>query len=137
MGDFRTADGGDSESPGTSQRIPADGGQSELVNRRLWILRLSLGVAEGLFPARRKATSCFGGGLAIVLLVTPFLLYGVFRWASSDEGIERGLSRERFRAEQELRGLRRSSWSDLDSNGAPKKSDSSDLGRLPADTFTR
>ena len=79
----------------------------------------------------------FWWGLAIVLLVTPFLLYGLFRWASSDEGIERELSRERFRAEQELRGLRRSSWSDIDSNGAPKKSDSSDLGRLPADTFTR
>ena len=79
----------------------------------------------------------FWWGLAIVLLVTPFLLYGVFRWASSDEGIERELSKERFRAEQELRGLQRSSGSDLDSNGAPKKSDSSDLGRLPADTFTR
>src|SRR5216684_5785105 len=32
MGDFRTADGSVSESPGTSQRLPADGGQSELVN---------------------------------------------------------------------------------------------------------
>jgi hypothetical protein len=75
--------------------------------------------------------------LATVVLVTPFLLYGLLRWASSDEGIERELSKERFRAEQELRGLQRSSGSDLDSNGAPKKSDFSDLGRLPADTFTR
>src|SRR5258706_15028168 len=70
----------------------------------------------------------FWWGLATVVLVTPFLLYGLFRWASSDEGIERELSKERFRAEQESRCLRRSSWSDLDSNGAPKKSDSSDHG---------
>lgn len=75
--------------------------------------------------------------LAIVVLVVPFLLYGLFRWASSDDGVERDLSKERFRAEQELRGLRRSGGSDLDSHGAPKKSDSSDTGRLPADTFTR
>jgi hypothetical protein len=77
------------------------------------------------------------GGLALLVLVTPFLLYGLFPWASSDEGIERELSKERFRAGQELRGLQRSSGSDLDSNGAPKKSDSSDHRRLPADTFTR
>lgn len=59
----------------------------------------------------------FWWGLAIVVLVTPFLLYGLFRWASSDEGVEREVSKERFRAEQELKGLRRSGESDL----APKK----------------
>jgi hypothetical protein len=79
----------------------------------------------------------FWWGLAIVVLVTPFLLYGLFRWASSDEGVERELSKERFRAEQESRGLRRSAGSDLASDGAPKKSDPSDLRRLSADTFTR
>ncbi len=78
----------------------------------------------------------FWWGMAIVVLVTPFLLYGLFRWASSDEGIERELSKERFRAEQELRSLRRSGGSDL-ASPAPKKSDSSDLSSLPADTFTR
>ena len=79
----------------------------------------------------------FWWGLALVVLVTLFLLYGLFRWASSDEGVERELSRERFRAEQELRGLRRSNGGDLDSHGPQKKSDSSDDHRLPADSFTR
>lgn len=79
----------------------------------------------------------FWWGLAIVVLVTPFLLYGLFRWASSDEGVEREISKERFRAEQELRGLRRSGGDDLASHTATKKSDSSDVGGLPADTFTR
>jgi hypothetical protein len=79
----------------------------------------------------------FWWGLAIVVLVAPFLLYGLFRWASSDEGVEREVSRERFRAEQELRGLRRSGGSDLDAQGAAKKSDSSDVHGLPADNFTR
>jgi hypothetical protein len=79
----------------------------------------------------------FWWALALVVFVTPFLLYGLFRWASSDEGVERELSNERFRAEQELRGLRRSGGSDLDPSGAPKGSDSSEIRKLPADTFTR
>jgi hypothetical protein len=79
----------------------------------------------------------FWWGLAIVVLVAPFLLYGLFRLASSDEGVERDLSKDRFRAEQELRGLRRSGESDLDAQGEAKKSDSSDVHGLPADNFTR
>ena len=75
--------------------------------------------------------------LAIVVLVAPLFLYGLFRWASSDEGVERALSRKRFRAEQELRGLRRSGGNDLDSHGGPKEPDSSDHRGLPANTFTR
>jgi hypothetical protein len=79
----------------------------------------------------------FWWALAIFVLVTPFLLYGLFRWASADEGIDRELSKERFRAEQELRGLRRSGGSDLVSRPAPTESDSSDVRELPADTFSR
>jgi len=75
--------------------------------------------------------------LAIVVLVAPLFLYGLFRWASSDEGVERALSSERFRAEQELRGMRRSGGNDLDSPSGPKNSDSSDHRGLPANTFTR
>ena len=79
----------------------------------------------------------FWWSLVLFVLVTPFLLYGLFRWASSDEDIDRELSKERFRAEQELRGLRRSGESDLTSHAPPTKSDSSDVCRLPADTFIR
>jgi len=59
----------------------------------------------------------------------------LFRWASSDEGIDRELAKERFRAEQELRGLRRSGASDLASR--PTEFDSSDVRKLPADTISR
>jgi hypothetical protein len=55
----------------------------------------------------------FWWGLGIFVLVAPFLLYALFRWASSDPGVDRELAKERFRAEQELRGLRRSGGSDL------------------------
>ena len=55
----------------------------------------------------------FWWGLVLVVLATPFLLYGLLRWASSDEGIDRELSKERFRTEQELSGLRRSGGGDL------------------------
>jgi len=55
----------------------------------------------------------FWWGLVLVVLATPFLLYGLLRWASSDEGVDREISKERFRAEQELRGLRRSGGGDL------------------------
>ena len=55
----------------------------------------------------------FWWSLVLVVLATPFLVYGLLRWASSHEGIDRELSKERFRAEQELRGLRRSGRGDL------------------------
>jgi hypothetical protein len=35
-------------------------------------------------------------------------LYGLFRWASADAGIDDERAKERFRAEQDWRGLRRS-----------------------------
>ena len=79
----------------------------------------------------------FWWGLAIAVIVIPLLLYGLFRWASSDEGVEREFLRERFRAEQELRGLRRSGESDLSSHATRKKPGSSGVSNLPADTFTR
>ncbi len=63
----------------------------------------------------------FWWGLGIAVLVAPFLLYGLFRWASSDEGIDRELAKERFQAEQELRSLRRSGGSDLVSSPRTNK----------------
>lgn len=36
-------------------------------------------------------------------------LYGLFRWAAADPGIETERAKERFRAEQDWRGLHRSS----------------------------
>ena len=38
----------------------------------------------------------------------PFLLYGLFRWASADAGIDAEIAKERYRAEQDWRGLYRS-----------------------------
>ena len=38
----------------------------------------------------------------------PFLLYGLFRWASADPGIDAETAKERYRAEQDWRGLHRS-----------------------------
>jgi hypothetical protein len=46
--------------------------------------------------------------LAAVLLVVPLLLFGLFYWASGDPGIDREIAKDRFRAEQEYRWLRRS-----------------------------
>ena len=45
--------------------------------------------------------------MAIVVAI-PFLLIGLYYWVSKDPGVEREISKERFRAEQELRWLRRS-----------------------------
>jgi hypothetical protein len=42
-------------------------------------------------------------GAAIVIL-----LYGLFRWASTDPEVDREIAKERFRAEQDWRGLHRS-----------------------------
>jgi len=35
-------------------------------------------------------------------------LYGLFRWASADTGVDAEIARERFQAEQDRRALRRS-----------------------------
>jgi hypothetical protein len=50
----------------------------------------------------------FWWALAAFAIAIPFLLFGLFRWASADPGIDRQLSSERFRAAQESRWLRRS-----------------------------
>jgi hypothetical protein len=50
----------------------------------------------------------------------PFLLYALFRWASADPGIDAEITKERFRAEQDWRGLHRSG---SDSNAAKKVKD--------------
>ncbi len=51
----------------------------------------------------------FWGGL--IVLTVAVLFYGVFRWASKDPGIDREIAKQRFLAEQDLRGLHRSSGS--------------------------
>jgi hypothetical protein len=54
----------------------------------------------------------FWWGLLTFAIAIPFLLFGLFRWASSDPGIDREIAKDRFRAEQESRALRRSGRSD-------------------------
>lgn len=55
--------------------------------------------------------------LILVAASVPFLLYGLFRWASADPGIDAEIAKERFRAEQDWRGLHRSG---SDSDAAKK-----------------
>ena len=43
-----------------------------------------------------------------IVVVVPLLLLGLYYWASKDSGVEREIAKDRFRAEQELRWLRRS-----------------------------
>ena len=43
-----------------------------------------------------------------VAALVSLLLYGLFRWASADPGIDAEIAKERFRAEQEWREVRRS-----------------------------
>ncbi len=54
----------------------------------------------------------FWWGSVLFVLVVPFLFYRLFRWASSDPGIDREIAKDRFRAEQESRALQRSSRTD-------------------------
>jgi hypothetical protein len=54
----------------------------------------------------------FWGALAVIILLISFLFLGVYPWASSDPAIDREIAKNRFRAEQEHRGLRRSGKSD-------------------------
>ena len=53
----------------------------------------------------------FWGGLIVLIVAILFLLFGLFHWASKDPGIDREIAKQRFQAEQELRGLHRSSGS--------------------------
>ncbi len=53
----------------------------------------------------------FWWGLVAIVVAIPFLLLGFYDWASKDPGVEHDIAKERFRAEQELRWLRRSQGS--------------------------
>ena len=53
----------------------------------------------------------FWGVLIVVSVGVLLLLFGLFHWASKDPGIDREIAKQRFQAEQELRGLHRSSGS--------------------------
>ena len=53
----------------------------------------------------------FWGGLIVLIVAILFLFFGLFHWASKDPGIDREIAKQRFQAEQELRGLHRSSGS--------------------------
>lgn len=46
--------------------------------------------------------------LVLIAAATLILLYGLFRWASADEGIEAEISKERSRGERDWGGLHRS-----------------------------
>jgi hypothetical protein len=50
----------------------------------------------------------FWWGLVAIVVAIPFLLLGLYYWASKDRGVDREIAKEHFRAEQELRWLRRS-----------------------------
>ena len=50
--------------------------------------------------------------LAAVILVVPVLFLAVFLWSSKDPAIDREIAKDRFRAEQEHRWLRRSGKGD-------------------------
>jgi hypothetical protein len=50
----------------------------------------------------------FWWALIAIAVAVPSLLYGLFRWASADPGIDAERAKERFRAEQDRRGLQRS-----------------------------
>jgi len=79
----------------------------------------------------------FWWGLVIVVLVAPSFSMACGVGHPRAQGIDREQSKECFRAEQELRGLRRSAESDLASGLPSTKPDSSDVPRLPADSISR
>jgi hypothetical protein len=45
--------------------------------------------------------------LVAIIVAIPSLLFVLYYWLSKDPGVEREISKESFRAEQELRWLRR------------------------------
>ncbi len=45
--------------------------------------------------------------LVAIVVAVPLLLLALYYWASKDPGVDREIAKERFRAEQELRWLRR------------------------------
>jgi len=63
----------------------------------------------------------FWGGLIILMVAILFLFWGPFHWASKDPGIDREIAKQRFQAEQELRGLHRSSGSGCTSTQASRR----------------
>jgi len=57
----------------------------------------------------RKQGILLWWSLVAIVVAVPLLLFGLYYWASEDPGVEREDAKERFRAEQESRWLRRSS----------------------------
>ncbi len=45
--------------------------------------------------------------ILVAIAVVLLSLYGLYRWASADPGVDAEIAREHFRAEQERRALRR------------------------------
>ena len=43
----------------------------------------------------------------LIVAAIPLTLYGLYRWASGDPGIEAGIAKERLREEQDWRSVRR------------------------------
>jgi uncharacterized membrane protein len=88
--------------------------------------QLHAGKARGIqglqFQAREQA-NVFWGGLIVLTVAVLFLLYGLFRWASKDPGIDREIAKQRFQAEQDLRSLNRS--------GGSGSTSTQDSDRLP------
>jgi hypothetical protein len=50
----------------------------------------------------------FWWGLMAIVVAIVLLLLGLYYWSSKDPSIDREISKDQFRAEQELRWLRRS-----------------------------
>ena len=56
----------------------------------------------------RRLSIVFWWVLIPIAVSLPFLLYGLFRWASADPGIAAEIAKERYRAEHDWRGQHRS-----------------------------
>ena len=59
-----------------------------------------------------KGGFVFWSVLAALVIAIPFLLFGLYYWASKDPGVGREIAYKQFRKIHELRGLRRSGYSD-------------------------
>jgi hypothetical protein len=82
----------------------------------LWQLTLTLDAGEArpsqgcIFKEERRIV--FWWGLIAFTVALSFLLFWLFRWTSKDPGVTREIEKDRFRAEQDWRALRRSGKSD-------------------------
>jgi hypothetical protein len=71
-----------------------------------------LGDARSSICNQKMECLMFWWVLAAVILVVPVLFLAVFLWSSKDPAIDREIAKDRFRAEQEHRWLRRSGKGD-------------------------